>query len=171
MKNKLTENQNKIINSLISEFDKINEVKMSNTKGLLFDVNIIYDQIEKENKITEEININNIYMKKLLDDMIQKDCERLNESLNAVNIEAIQKENNIKIKKIGKECYEDFYISYNRESGYVSTGINKSIRKMGVVKNLSCYLTSQHRENIFQSIEEICNHPYFVNKIQILMNK
>ena len=171
MKNNLTENQNKIINSLIREFDKINEVKKSSSKGLLFDVNIIYDQIEKDNKITEEININNIYMNKLLDDMIQKDCERLNESLNEVNIEAIQKENNIKIKKIGKECYEDFYISYNRESGYVSTGINKSIRKMGVVKNLSCYLTSQHRENIFQSIEEICNHPYFVNKIQILMNK
>ena len=51
MKNNLTENQNKIINSLISEFDKINEVKKSSSKGLLFDVNIIYDQIEKDNKI------------------------------------------------------------------------------------------------------------------------
>lgn len=171
MKNNLTENQQHIINSIVSEFDKINEVKKTSSKALLFDVGIIYDQIKKENKIKEEVEINNIYMNKLADDMIQNDCERLNESLNAVNIEAIQKENKIKIKKIGKECYYDFYISYNRDSGYVSTGVNKSIRKMGVVKNLSCYLTSQHRENIFQSIEEICNHPYFADKIQILMNK
>lgn len=171
MKTNLTENQQHIINSIVSEFDKINEVKKSSSKALLFDVGIIYDQIEKENKIKEEVEINNIYMNKLADDMIQKDCERLNESLNEVNIEAIQKERHIKIKKIGKESYEDFYITYNRESGYVSLGVNKSIRKMGVVKNLSCYLTSQHKENIFQSIEELCSHPAFANKIQILMNK
>ena len=171
MKTNLTENQQHIINSIVSEFDKINEVKKTSSKALLFDVGIIYDQIEKENKIKEDVEINNIYMNKLADDMIQKDCERLNESLNEVNIEAIQKERHIKIKKIGKESYEDFYITYNRESGYVSLGINKSIRKMGVVKNLSCYLTSQHKENIFQSIEELCNHPAFANKIQILMNK
>jgi hypothetical protein len=171
MKNNLTQTQQAIIDSVIAEFDKINEVKKSNTKGLLFDVKIIYDQIEKENKITEEININNIYMNKLLDDMIQKDCERLNESLNEVNIEAIQIVNRIKIKKIGKESCEDFHITYNRESCYVSVGINKSIRKMGVVKNLSCYLTNHHRENYYHSIEELCNESYFANKIQILMNK
>ena len=171
MKNKLTQTQQEIIDSVIAEFDKINEVKKSSSKALLFDVNVIHNQIEKENKITEEININNIYMKKLLDDMIQEDCERLNESLNELNIEAIQKDYFIKIKNINKESYDDFHIRYNRESSYVSIGINKSILKMGVVKNLSCYLTSQHKENIFQSIEEICNHPYFANIIQILMNK
>ena len=100
MKTNLTENQQHIINSIVSEFDKINEVKKSSSKALLFDVGIIYDQIEKENKIKEEVEINNIYMNKLADDMIQKDCERLNESLNEVNIEAIQKERHIKIKKI-----------------------------------------------------------------------
>ena len=102
MKN-LSQNQTKIIESIISEFEKINQVENSSSKGLLFDANIIYDKIEKDKKLIAEVELNNRHMRALYNDKIQEDCERLNESLNVLGIQAMQQKYIIIICRIDGE--------------------------------------------------------------------
>ena len=170
MKN-LSQNQTKIIESIISEFEKINQVENSSSKGLLFDANIIYDKIEKDKKLIAEVELNNRHMRALYNDKIQEDCERLNESLNVLGIQAVQQKYGIIICRIdGEKVQNKFGINYNSKRVYLSISCNKSIEKLGGINNLSCYLNSHYQEQYFKSIEEICQTNSFAEKIQKLMN-
>jgi hypothetical protein len=170
MKN-LSQNQTKIIESIISEFEKMNHVENSSSKGLLFDANIIYDKIEKDKKLIAEVELNNRHMRALYNDKIEEDCERLNESLNVLGIEAVQKECGIHICRIDDEKRNNkLNIDYNSKRAYISISCNKSIEKLQGIDSLSCCLTSHHHTQHFKSIEEICQTNAFAEKIQILMN-
>jgi putative lipoic acid-binding regulatory protein len=170
MKN-LSQNQTKIIETIISEFEKMNQVENSSSKGLLFDANIIYDKIEKDKKLIAEVELNNRHMRALYNDKIQEDCERLNESLNVLGIEAVQKKCGIQICRIdGEKRNNELNIRYNSKRAYLSISCNKSIEKLQGIDNLYCYLTSPHHAQYFKSIEEICQTNAFAEKIQILMN-
>jgi hypothetical protein len=168
---KLSQNQTKIIESIISEFEKMNQVENSSSKVLLFDANIIYDKIENDKKLIAEVELNNRHMRALYNDKIQEDCERLNESLNVLGIEAVQTKCGIQICRIdGEKRNNKLSIDYNSKRVYLSISCNKSIEKLQGINNLSCYLTSPNLTQYFKSIEEICQTNSFANKIQILMN-
>jgi hypothetical protein len=165
MKN-LSESQTKIIELIASEFEKINEVK-SNNSNKLFDVNIIYDNIKKRNAIILEVDINNKHMRALYHERMIRDTEQLNNSLNEIGIQATKEESRIVIGRIDGKLYgSNINIYYNTDSIYISISSSESVRKIGKIKELTCYLYSQHKANSFASIEEICKEQGFINAIQ-----
>jgi hypothetical protein len=169
MKN-LSENQTKIIESIISEFEKINEVKSSNSNKL-FDVNIIYDNIEKEKKLLSEIIVSNRHMKAIYNDKIKEDTEKLNDSLNVLGIKATQMDWGIVICRIdGGKSHGNIRINYNTETIFVAITSSRSERKIGKLKDLTCYLYSPHRAESFTSIEDLCKENGFERGIQRLFN-
>lgn len=166
----LTDNQTKIINSIISEFGRINEVKKNNNNNLLFNTDIVFDKIEKEEKLMAEIRLNNKHIESLNSERIQENADRLNESLNGVGIEAIIDGYYVTIqRKDEKGRDNNLRIRYVTDSYHVSINNFTSIQKRTTIKQLACYLTSHYKETFFNNIDELCNHPSFVNVIQKLM--
>jgi hypothetical protein len=166
----LTENQTKIINSIINEFDRINDVKKNNNNNLLFNTDLLFDKIKKEEKLTAEIRLNNEHIESLNIQRIQEDADRLNESLNGVGIEATINGCHVLIQRKDKKGRDNnLRITYVTDSYHVSINNFTSIQKRTTIKKLACYLTSSYNETFFNNIDELCNHSAFVNVIQKLM--
>ena len=166
----LTDNQTKIINSIINEFDRINDVKKNNNNNLLFNTDIVFDKIKNEEKLMAEIRLNNEHIESLNSERIQENADRLNESLNGVGIEAIIDGYYVTIQRKDKKGRDNnLRIRYVTDSYHVSINNFTSIQKRTTIKQLACYLASAYKETFFNNIDELCNHPSFVNVIQKLM--
>ena len=162
----LSENQTQIIESIISEFEKINQPK-NNSTNKIFDVNIIYENIKKEKRLISEIAINNRQMGVINNQIVEDDVNKLNDSLNELGIQAVKSGLSIRISRInGKGLFFDIY--YKANSSYIWTSPSKYITKIGAIEKLVAYLSSSHKLDEFNSIEEICKADGFINKIQLM---
>lgn len=175
--NNLTENQQKIITNIITEFSKINEEKNNKPKGKLFDIDGLLGQRDADIEERYQIELNNKFYDEILQTNIELDMETLNLDLKELGLRAFRPINWSEwVRGYVIDTIERFDYGYQGEDSisvkYTLLSTPKFF-KSGISYIMEC--KNQHNIEFCNysvaNIEEFAKHHKTIDKIKTLINK
>lgn len=165
----LTTNQKQLIENLEKEFIKLNK-PVQQVSNRLFDKNDMDNRRNESNKIITELKAIENASNKSIQEMIERDINRLNQDLNEMGLIALRPDwsnstNLIEIKKTSDYNNERFYFEYTKESSYRSLPNNSTHCCYLKFNNIKIYL-NPHRADVFNNLDELCSDNRFIRKIE-----
>jgi hypothetical protein len=161
----LTENQKEFVNSVISDFTKIND-SLSSPIGSIIDIDSMKKGINLEQTKKNNILIKNKRIENLRIEQIKADFELLSRDLKEIGINS---------KLYIQEKYDKYYISvgfidiYYKIESFVTNEVFNSYMKNHVKVYLSCTFRpapQQFTTIKFNNIKEVMSHHLTIKEIQ-----
>ena len=166
----MTKSQQQIIDSIKLEFEKINNTKSYG--GNLIDINGILGDIAKDKITREEVRINNEYKISIIDDIIDKDIDLLNEDLLQIGLIAKKESHHrIIISTHGKFTSETITLNYTSDYGYTRLIGNESLLTYIGFKGISSYIDSPNYQKEFKNLQSVASSDGFKLRIRNLYEK
>jgi hypothetical protein len=163
----MTQSQQKIIDSLKLEFEKINIKKSYG--GNLIDIDGILGDIEKDKNTLLEIKLNNEYQTKVLNQRILDDVDILNEDLKKIGFIASNGSygfNRLSIKDLKNNTGID--IDYEMSTTYKSLTNDNQYQFYKGFECLSSYARNPNSKTRYVDLKSLTSSPEFKSAIRRL---
>jgi hypothetical protein len=161
----MTETQQNIIDSLVKEFEVINEKTLA--KGNLIDIAGILSDIQKDEETIRDAEINNKIHKAVLIERVKSDFVILNEDLKQLGLYAeLELVNEAAITIRTPRC-QDLRIRYNLNTVHkpLLSG-RESVKIYQGFDAITCYIDSPHRATRFESLKDLTSCHNFKQTIR-----
>ena len=163
----MTQSQQQIIESLKLEFEKMNSRKSYG--GNLIDIDGILGDIEKDKNTLKEVQLNNEYQTKILNQRILDDADILNEDLKKIGLIASSGTygfNRLSIKD--EKNSSEINIDYDMSSSYKQLINGNGYTFYTGFSCLSSYIANPNRKREYKDLREVASSPEFKSAIRIL---
>jgi hypothetical protein len=161
----MTETQQNIIDSLVEEFEVINQKTLA--KGNLIDIEGILSDIQKDEETIEHAEINKRIHIAILAERVKSDFAILNEDLKQLGLYAeLELVNEAAITIRTPRC-QDLKIKYNLKTVH-KTLLNgrDSVRIYQGFDAISCYIDSSHNATRFENLKDLTSCHNFKQTIR-----
>jgi hypothetical protein len=164
----LTQNQKQLIENLEKEFAKLNKSTEKTSNRLINKIDMD-NRRNESNVIISELRAVEKANNESIQEMIERDINRLNEDLNEMGLIAVRPTGLstylIEIRKQNDYDAKRFYFEYTRTSIYHSLPDKSTCQYYSKFNGISIYLTDC-RADKFNNLDNLCSDSRFVRRIE-----